>query len=147
MTRPNVNSVESQLREDEGEKLTVYKDSKGLWTLGVGVLVDPSVKGAGITKEESTYLLRNRIDNRVKELANKLTWFRQLDGVRQAVLINMSYQMGVEGLLGFKKAIAAISVGSYHVAAIEMLDSKWAKVDSPNRAERLAKQMQTGVWQ
>lgn len=147
MSRPNVNNVESQLREDEGEKLTVYKDSKGLWTLGVGILVDPSVKGAGITKDESTYLLRNRITSRTQELTKRLPWFAQLDAVRQGVLINMSFQMGVEGLLGFKKAIAAVSVGSYSIAAIEMLDSKWAKIDSPNRAERLANQMQTGIWQ
>lgn len=145
--RPNVTNLESQLREDEGEKLTAYKDSKGLLTIGVGILIDSSVPGAGITKEESTYLLRNRIASKTAEVERALPWVSTLSAVRKSVLINMAFQMGTAGLLGFKNTLAAIEKGQWQAASVGMLDSKWARTDSPNRAQRLAKQMLTGVWQ
>lgn len=145
---PNIKptNTEDQLRRDEGEVLHVYQDSKGYWTLGVGILVDER-KGGGITKEESTYLLRNRIALKKAELIKRFPWSKDLDDVRFAVLLNMAFQMGVEGVAGFKKFIAAVSVGNYVQAQLEMLDSKWARTDSPQRAERLGRQMASGVWQ
>ena len=50
----------------------------------------------------------------------------------------MSYQMGVTGVSYFKKMIKAMKQSNWKVAADEMLDSKWAKKDTPNRANRLA---------
>lgn len=145
---PNIKpaNTEDQLRRDEGEVLHVYQDSKGYWTIGVGILVDER-KGGGITKEESTYLLRNRIAMKTDEIVKRFPWTKQLDKVRFAVLLNMAFQMGVDGLAGFKNFLAAVSVGRYTQAQIEMLDSKWARTDSPARAERLGVQMATGVWQ
>ena len=52
--------------------------------------------------------------------------------------------MGAEGLLGFRRMLTALAVGNYHGAAKEMPDSKWARSDSPSRAERLAKMMLDG---
>lgn len=146
MTRPNVKDIESQLREDEGEVLHEYKDSQGFSTIGIGVLIDQR-KGGGITTEESSYLFNNRLTAKRNDLSRRWPTFSKLDPVRQGVLLNMAYQMGVDGLLAFKKALAAVSVGNYAEAATEMLDSKWATKDSPNRAKRLAEQMRTGVWQ
>ena len=54
--------------------------------------------------------------------------------------------MGAEGLLGFRRMLTALAVGNYHGAAKEMLDSKWARSDSPSRAERLAKIMREGQF-
>jgi len=141
-----VTDIESQLREDEGEVLHEYKDSKGFSTIGIGVLIDAR-KGGGITKEESSYLFQNRLRAKREELRRKFPHFDKLDVVRQGVLLNMAYQMGVEGLLGFRNMLAAVSVGNWAKAVVEMKDSKWYKLDSPNRAERLCDQMQTGVWQ
>jgi lysozyme len=141
-----VNNVESQLRRDEGERLTVYKDSKGYWTLGIGILVDER-KGGGITKEESSYLFNNRLARIKAELRRRYKGFDLLDEVRQGVLLNMSYQMGIDGLLAFKRMFAAIAAADWRKASVEMLDSKWAREDSPARAERLARQMILGVWQ
>ena len=60
------------------------------------------------------------------------------------VILSMAYQMGMEGLLGFRCFLASIAVCDYCLAATEMLDSKWARIDSPDRAKRLADMMRKG---
>lgn len=139
------NTVE-QLSRDEGTVLHVYKDSKGFWTIGTGILVDER-RGGGLRPEENAFILGNRIMLKRAELIRRLPWVTGLDEVRFAVLLNMAFQMGVDGLLGFKKALLLVSVGNYAKAAVEMQDSQWARSDSPDRAKRLAKQMETGEWQ
>ena len=134
-----------QLRRDEGEVLTVYKDSLGYDTIGVGRLVDKR-KGGGITPEESAYLLNNDIDRKYTELLRRLPWAVKLDEARLGVLVNMAFQLGVVGLLGFKNTLAMIEAGNYTAAAAGMLQSLWAK-QTPARAKRLSEQMRTGVWQ
>ena len=134
-----------QLRRDEGEVLTVYKDSLGYDTIGVGRLVDKR-KGGGITPEESAYLLNNDIDRKYTELLRRLPWAVKLDEARLGVLVNMAFQLGVVGLLGFKNTLAMIEAGNYTAAAAGILQSLWAK-QTPARAKRLSEQMRTGVWQ
>lgn len=136
-----------QLRGDEGERPCVYRDSKGYWTIAVGRLVDKRVKGAGLRPDEIAYLLNNDIDDRIEQLTRRLPWFQNLDDARRGVLLSMSFQMGVEGLLGFEHALSLVRDGEYDLAADAMLQSKWAREDSPARAARLAQQMLTGEWQ
>jgi lysozyme len=134
-----------QLRRDEGVVLHAYPDHLGFLTIGIGRLIDKR-KGGGITEEEAEYLLKNDIDKRVKALEEKLPWINSLDDARKGVLCNMAFQMGVEGLLGFKNTLKMVMDGKYTEAAAGMLHSKWA-TQTPNRAKRLAKQMETGEWQ
>jgi lysozyme len=68
-----------------------------------------------------------------------------IDSVRADVLVNMAFNMGVNGLLKFKKMIAAIDDRNYDEAAIEMLNSRWA-VQVGKRANELSKQMRTGEY-
>lgn len=143
--RPKITNITEQLREDEGERLTAYQDTEGYWTIGIGVLIDAR-KGGGITKEESELLFNNRLNKKEMELMDKFPKYYSLDKVRQGVLLNMSYQLGVDGVLAFKKMLSAINVNDWNEAARQMKDSKWYR-QTPNRAERLIKQMQTGEWQ
>lgn len=143
--RPKISNIYEQLREDEGERLTAYQDTEGYWTIGIGVLIDAR-KGVGITKEESTFLFNRRLNAKAQELQSKYPQFAQLDDVRQGVLLNMSYQLGVNGVLAFKKMLSAINAHDWDEAARQMKDSKWYR-QTTNRAERLIKQMQTGEWQ
>lgn len=145
MTRPKVKDIESQLREDEGEVLHAYKDSEGYLTIGIGILIDQR-KGGGITKEESSYLFQNRVGAIRERIRKALPWFDGLDIVRQGVLLNMAFQMGVDGLLKFKNTLRHVQARQWTAASVGMLDSLWAK-QTPERAERLAEQMRTGVWQ
>lgn len=134
-----------QLRDEEGEVLHVYNDSMGFATIGVGRLIDKR-KCGGITPEESAYLLGNDIAKVNAQLDTKLPWWRKLDEVRQAVIQGMAFQMGIDGLLGFKNTLKMIESGDYEGAGKGMLNSLWAK-QTPARAKRMSEQMRTGEWQ
>lgn len=134
-----------QLRGDEGVKAQAYQDHLGFWTIGVGRLIDPRKPGAGLRGHEIDYLLRSDIDDRIEALTRRLPWFQNLDDARRGVLLNMSFQLGVDGLLGFKNTLAMIERGDYAEASEGMLNSLWAR-QTPARAQRMAKQMKTGQW-
>lgn len=128
-----------QLRLHEGERLKPYRCTAGKLTIGVGRNLDDR----GITAEESAYLLANDIAREERELLKALAWVGQLDEVRQRVLLDMAFNMGLVGLLGFKNTLATIRAGDYAKAAAMMLDSKWA-TQVGQRAERLSRMMATG---
>src|SRR5690242_3736877 len=142
----NEHLLVEELRSDEGEKLKSYLDTKGLWTIGVGHLLDPKRganpapfgvdlrNGGTITAAQSEALLLSDIKEKCAQLDKAIPWWRSLSDNRQRILLNMSFQMGVSGLLGFKKALAAIKAGEYVNARLHLLDSTWARTDSPNRA-------------
>lgn len=135
----------SQLKRDEGEVLHAYQDHLGFWTIGIGILIDKR-KGGGLRPEESEFIFRNRLKLLDAELTDRLPWISKLDPARKGVLTNMAFQMGVAGLLGFKNTLALIQSGKYQDAAKAMLQSKWA-TQTPARANRLSRQMETGIWQ
>jgi len=137
--------IEDQLRRDEGERLSAYQDHLGYWTIGIGRLID-SRRGGGISTDESTMLLRNDIARVRVELLQRLPWFVHLDSVRQGALMNMAFQLGINGLMAFQDTLGKVQTGDYAVAADKMLQSKWA-TQTPERANRLAKQMREGTWQ
>lgn len=131
----------SQTKDDEGFRAKPYRCTAGKLTIGYG----RNLEDRGITKEEADYLLRNDIAAVTKELQDLIASWYQLTPPRQAVLINMGINMGVGGLLKFRKMLAALDRHDYKTAAAEMLNSTYAKQVS-NRANRLAQQMETGQW-
>jgi len=137
--------IEDQLRRDEGERLSAYQDHLGYWTIGIGRMID-SRRGGGISTDESTMLLRNDIARIRVELLQRLPWFVHLDPVRQGVLMNMTFQIGINGVMAFQQTLEKVQGGDYAAAADRMLQSKWA-AQTPARAKRLAIQMRDGVWQ
>ena len=140
-----IEQLTAQLRRDEGIKETAYQDHLGFWTIGVGRLIDSRKPGAGLRQDEIDYLLRNDINDRVQALTKALPWFDRLDEARRGVLINMAFQLGTAGLLGFKSTLALVVDGKYAEASEQMLKSKWA-TQTPARAKWLAEQMKTGEW-
>ena len=140
------NELTRQLKGDEDVRPHVYKDHLGYLTIGVGRLVDDRKPGSGLRPAEITFLLNNDIDDRIDQLSRRLPWFETLDSARQGVLLNMSFQMGVDGLMGFKNTLKLVEQGNYESAAENMLKSLWAK-QTPARAKRMADQMRTGQWQ
>ena len=137
--------ITRQLKSDEGFRRTVYQDSLGYWTIGVGRLVDPSRPDSGLRDSEIEFMLRNDIEDRITALGKVLPWFLDLDEVRQGVLVNMAFQLGIKGLMGFSTTLQMVAQGRYEDAAVQMLKSKWA-AQTPERAKRLAQQMKTGKW-
>jgi lysozyme len=133
-----------QLRRDEKEVLHAYQDSLGYWTIGVGRLIDKR-KGGGISPAESDFLLHNDVDAVTTSLKEYLPWFAALDTVRQAVLVNMGFNLGIVGLLTFHNSLSLMEKGDWNGAAAEILKSRWA-AEVGERADRLAEQLRSGQW-
>lgn len=132
----------SELRRDEGIMQSAYQDSLGYWTIGVGRLIDKR-KGGRLRDEEIDFLLLNDIAEKEEELDAAIPWWRTLSDARQRVILNMCFNLGIKGLLGFKNTLAMVKSGDYAGAAIGMLNSKWAK-QVGDRAVRLSKMMKEG---
>jgi lysozyme len=136
--------LKSQLLREEGAESCAYQDSLGFWTIGVGRLID-SRKGGGLSPDEIDLLLENDIKRNYDAVLAALPWMSKLNDARQAVLIGMAFQMGLKGLLQFKRTLGSVEDGQFAEAAEEILESKWAQ-QTPKRAHRMAKQMETGEW-
>jgi len=134
-----------QMEREEGRVKHAYQDHLGFWTIGVGRLIDKR-KGGGLSDKEIDFLLANDIEEKLTEVLRKLPWAKQLSPARLGVLVAMAFQMGVDGLLKFKNTLKMIEAGNYKGGAVGMLGSLWAK-QTPARAKRMAKQMETGIWQ
>jgi len=134
-------NLREQLKEMEGLRLKPYLDTEGHWTIGYGCNLDE-----GITQDEADYLLTNRLRKATQEVDGALPWARSLNPPRFAVLVNMAYQMGLGRLMGFRRMLAACEIGDYKMAEAEMLDSRWAREQTPERARVLATQMRTGAF-
>lgn len=142
MADPFLDAMTADLRRDEGEVLHAYPDHLGYLTIGVGRLIDKR-KGGGISAEESAYLLRNDITRFMAELDRRMPWWRGLDPVRQRAVLNMAFQIGVEGLAG-TATFGLIRQGDYAYAADRLAGWKWA-AQTPERAARVIGVIRTGM--
>lgn len=137
----------SDLQSDEGLRLEAYPDpiSGGdPWTIGFGHTGPEVHKGLIWSNAQCEGALINDVMKVKNGLNAHIPWWTSLDDLRQDVLVNMAFNMGVEGLLGFPHMLACAHGGDYAGASEQMLDSKWAR-QLPKRSARLAEQMRTGV--
>jgi len=135
----------TQLSRDEDTVLHAYQDHLGFWTIGTGIMIDKR-KGGGLMPEEDAFIVNNRLRIINEQLDKRIPWICKLDPARRGVLVNMAFQMGIDGLLGFRNTLATIEKGNYRLASEQMLQSLWAR-QTPARANRLSVQMASGVWQ
>ncbi len=126
----------------EGLRLKPYQDSAGKLTIGAGRCLDTR----GISEEEAMHLLANDIVSTYRELGERVALFNHLDDVRQLALVSMAFNLGVDGLLGFKNLLAALLLKHYDLAAEAALDSKWAR-QVGHRAVETAEMLRTGELQ
>jgi lysozyme len=131
--------IEQQILQHEGLRLFPYQDTTGHFSIGVG----RNLNERGISRPEAIYLMRNDILDAVAALNNGLSWWRALDPIRQRVLIDMAFNLGIAGLLKFNLMLSHAHQGKYDQAAKEMLNSRWAQ-QVGQRATRLARMMETG---
>lgn len=133
--------IYEQLRRDEGERLKMYADSRGIPTIGIG----HNLRDKAISQRASQTIFEDDLADVDRELSAALPWVTNLDDARRGVLRNMAFNLGVAGLLAFRQTLALIQAGKYEDAAKEMLKSAWAEEVGP-RAQRLSLQMKTGWW-
>ena len=138
----NYQKLLDQVKFDEGLRLSVYKCTANKLTIGYG----RNLEDNGISEDEAEELLLNDLARIEAALDREYLLVDTHNDARQSVLMNMAYQMGVRGLLGFKIMLGAYRGKDYSTAADEMLNSRWAK-QTPGRAKRLAEQMRSGEWQ
>lgn len=111
--------------ENEGNVLTVYRCPAGKLTIGRG----RNLEDRGITHEESDYLLRNDVAEAHSRLSSEFAFYKGLSEIRQAVLIDMYHNLGLTGLLGFRKMLTALRNGDWHEAAEQVRQSRyWSQV-------------------
>jgi lysozyme len=134
-----------QIDREENCRLESYLDTKGVWTIGWGRADAGVTKGMTCTQAQADHWRDIKLNGVCGELDAALPWWRTLSLTRQAVLAEMAYQLGTHGLLGFPRALGYIHAGAWADAKAALLDSKWARLDSPKRAAREAQQMLTGV--
>jgi len=138
--------LKARIRDHEGCEETVYLDSLGLPTVGIGHLVQPHEKerfkeGVTLTVDEIEDLFLidlNRACAGAEELIGQLyKGDRRLPQAIEHVIVEMVFQLGKTGVSKFRKMWAALSVGDRQEAASQMKDSKWHE-QTPVRCEALA---------
>lgn len=127
----------------EGRVPHAYEDSLGYLTIGIGHLIDQR-KGGRLPDAIIDALFEHDLHEHTNELFSHLPWARNLDQVRQAVLIDMYFNLR-RNLLGFKETLRHFEAARWNAAADAMLDSKWA-LQVKDRANRLATMVRTGEW-
>jgi len=132
--------IKEQLVRHEGLRLKPYRCTAGKLTIGIGRNLDD----CGISQAEAYVMLINDIMNCEKQLQAKIPdIYNGLDEVRKSVLLNMCFNLGINGLLGFKNTLAFVKAGDWERAANNMLVSKWAK-QVGRRAIELSELMRKG---
>lgn len=140
----------NMLMQDEGLKLQLYKCTEGYYTIGIGHMISPDKKVAErvliqkfgkttITREQAIMLFKQDYHHAVLSAQSIV----RLDTYREMALANMVFQMGLGGVLKFKKMIAALKVENWNEAYKQALDSAWYK-QTPNRAKRVAEVLRDG---
>jgi len=131
--------MRAQLTLHEGRRKFPYVDTVGQTTIGVGW----NLTANGLPDEIIDRLLDISIGNAWSDLQKALPWTSKLDPVRQRVLWDMAFNLGIAGLLAFHDTLLAVENGRYEQAAYRMLQSKWAG-QVGRRAVTLAQMMRTG---
>ena len=133
--------LKAQIIRHEGLRRLPYECSQGKMTIGVG----RNIEDNGLRDDEIDLMLENDLKSSVAECNRNFSFFGALDEVRQDVLVNMCFNMGIGRLLGFRRMCAALERGDFDVAAREMMDSRWAR-QVKGRAKELAQQMKRGEY-
>ena len=158
----NAENFINKLIAHEGLRLQVYQDTLGIDTIGIGRNLEDrgitkeemdwmdipnmdAIYEYGITEADAMYLAQNDVQIVEEELVRSHPCVEELDAVRQLVLVDMAFNMGVPRLSKFKKMWAAIHENKFDVAAKEMLDSRWAN-QVKSRAIKLSNAMYNGEF-
>lgn len=150
-----------QIAHHEGVVLKVYKDSLGIDTIGIGRNLEhrgiadlelahmektmSEIYKKGITEEDAYFLAHRDIEIVEEELSASRSVVKELDAIRQRVLVDMAFNMGIPRLTKFYRMWSAVNEHDFKGAAVEMLDSLWAR-QVKSRSDTLAYAMEHGKF-
>jgi len=138
----DIAKLKQELIRDEGIRFEVYKDTVGLYTIGVGHLLGAEQRMTRITQREAEALLMVDIEDALAIVRKLVPRIDLIGESRQRALCNMAFNLGSR-LAGFIHFIGSVNKGDWKTAAVEMLQSKWAR-QVGKRAERLRDMILTG---
>ena len=146
-----ITDIYSQLTRDEGGcVLNIYKDSRGIDTVYVGHNLEANpLPDLNFTSVQGLQTLQDDVARITAQLLSDIPWLallQQSDGPRFGVFQNMSFNMGVGGVMEFHHDLADTRAGNYAQSALDMQQSAWYN-QTGSRAQRLCLQMSSGVWQ
>ena len=141
----NIQNLVEILKVNEGLRLTPYLCSAGKLTIGYGHTGPSVVEGLKWTKAHAEHVLLNDARNAAADLDWHLNWWRGLNDERQEALCDMCFNLGIARLKGFQKMLAALRRGQWQEAAVQCLDSRYAR-QVGNRAKRNAFVFEHGRW-
>lgn len=142
-SRVVVMNVEEFFKKHEGFKRYPYTCTAGKITIGWGwnltdnglpvdiceILLERTLQ---IATEDSKTVLGEDVYNRLSE-------------VRKAILVDLAANLGLGRLRKFKNMIAAVKVGDYAKASLELIDSRWY-TQVGIRGKDLAEAMVNNIW-
>ena len=146
----NYQTLETQLLNDEGYESYPYMDTVGVWTIGYGTT---RILGKPVTQETppltpkiARQLLRSDLYGALVDTQDVIgvQHFEQFNNTRQAVLVNMMYNLGKSRFCGFRLMLAALHNFDFTEAANQMWDSKWYS-QTGKRSQRLVREMRSGT--
>ena len=131
--------LRARMTRTEGRRNKPYIDPVGKVTIGIGHnLTDKGIPDVVVEELFLGDLAEATVD------AETLSVYQQLDAVRQTVLVDMVFNMGIQKVREFANTLGLLKRGDYAGAASQMLQSKWAK-EVGNRALELSEIIRTGV--
>ena len=133
----------SMIERHEGRRNEVYKDSLGIPTIGigynlrnatakedlakVGANLKEVLRGKQLSDDQVNELFRMSLDRALKDAKSYYPEFDKLPDAAKGVLVDMSFNLGLTKLKGFKDLKTALGKGNYNAAADAMIDSAWYK--------------------
>jgi len=144
-------NLKQQLEFEEGRRLKAYTCTAGHKTIGIGHNLDvkPAFNGRRIPDIISDQICDLIFDRDIEDTIIQLNfvWLAntKLDPARRDAVINMCFQLGINGVMKFKLMLNALERSDWVAAKAHALNSSWAK-QTPERAERVAEQLLTGTY-
>jgi lysozyme len=118
-----MSKIADMLEKHEGFRSFPYRCTSGRLTIGIGRNIDDR----GITRAEALFMLENDIEDFTKQLRDRLYWFDAIHEDAQLVLIDMCFNLGLNGLMTFHTTLEHIKNENYKEASKTMLQSLWAR--------------------
>ena len=126
-------ALTSRLMAEEGFRPLPYRDTRGILTWGYGRNLT-----VALTVAEGRYLLASSLDRNAAAFVKAWPAFDDMPLVVRESLLDMAFELGPGGVLGFHDMLAALERRDWSAAADAALDSVWARTEAPARAKRIA---------